>query len=210
MTQDVKMKELMSMVTLDPQWLSVTLEEYKSLRAESLTAMANQQAVLRLGIAVIGFAITLSVGVDDGRVRYYLFAILIPIFCLFFFTLYAIEFARMVRVGRYIENVEAKMNMLFSSQLPPLGWETWLNKGVGREEKKKPRLPYYAVVPATFLLTTAFSAVIAFPFHAEGPFSPSSNLLMLSAIGLIAVALICAISLRLVDLRKEYDKYFSP
>jgi hypothetical protein len=176
-------------MTINSDWLNVALEEYKSLRTESLTAMGNQQATLRFGIAVLGVILGLAVTAkDDFHFRFYLLSLLCPIFTLLVFALYAIEFGRMVRVGRYIEYIEIEINSMVTDKTPlnkpPLKWETWLNtlQEIPRTSpplKQKgngPRIPFYFAIPATFLIVTIFSTFMA--CLSPGPFDPARNIIM--------------------------------
>jgi hypothetical protein len=190
----------------DQQWLGAALEEYKSLRTESLTAMTNQQATLRFGTTALGVTLGLAVNAQ-AEARFWAFSVLVPIFALVFFSLYAIEFGRMVRVGRYIDAVETKINSIFSdSPSPsPLGWEKWLDTSGPRS--KKPRLPYYLAVPIMFFTATTFSTIMAYVFRKDGPFNPQWNTLMLISIWFLIVVVIFQISSTLSKLREYYNKF---
>ena len=190
----------------DPQWLSAALEEYKSLRTESLTAMANQQSTLRYGTTAVGITLGLAMNAQQAEARFWAFSCLIPVLALVFFALYAIEFGRMVRVGRYIDALEAKINLLFPDMPHPLGWEKWLDTSVSGI---RPRLPYYWAAPIMFLAATTFSSITAYVFRAGGPFCPQWNVLLLVAAWVIIVALIVHIMFTLRSLRGHYDKYFT-
>jgi hypothetical protein len=136
-TEQERFKNLDANIMSDRQkhWLIVALEEYKSLRTESLTAMANQQATLRFGTGTLGVALTLAVKAEPVE-RFWVFSCLIPMVSLMFFSLYAIEFGRMVRVGTYIDDVEGRINKIldYNSNVTepeaPLGWETWLARDI--------------------------------------------------------------------------------
>jgi len=120
-------------------WFNAALKEYDSLRTESLTAMKNQQSTLQFGTAVLGVSLGLAFNVQDPKARFLAFSVLIPVLSLVFFILYAIEFGRMVRVGRYIDAVERRINALFTNMEGPLGWEQWLEHNVGN---RTPRLAF--------------------------------------------------------------------
>jgi hypothetical protein len=191
----------------DPQWLSIALEEYKSLRTESLTAMGNQQTTLRFGTTVLGVTLGLAVKAEaDIHARFWVFSLLVPILALVFFALYSTEFGRMVRVGRYIDAVETKINAMFPPNMKsPLGWEKWLDKlGPGSE---KPRLPYYWGVPAIFIATTTFSTAMAYASRKGGPFLPPLNTLVVFSIWFIVVFMMLRIMNKLRTLRQHYEKF---
>lgn len=191
----------------EQQWLNLALEEYKALRTESLNAMGNQQATLRLGTGVIGVTIGLASNVEEDIARFFLFAVVIPVFTLVFFAMYAIEFARMARVGRYIEYVETEIDRLFPNpnKPSPLRWETWLSTTKRRGED--PRLPYYITIPATFGLSTIFSGIMA---YGAGPFSKLWNIALPALTCTLVILMIGYISLGLMNIRKRYNKFFVP
>lgn len=188
----------------DQQWFSAALEEYKSLRTESLTAMANQQATLRFGTTALGVTLGLAVNAQS-EARFWAFLLLVPLFALVFFALYAIEFGRMVRVGKYIEAVETKISLMFPDTLPALGWEKWLDTPRIRDER--PRLPYYWAVPLMFVAATTFSSIMACVFRKDGPFDPQWNTLMIALIWLLTMAVILHIIKTLATSRKYYHKF---
>lgn len=214
------------------QWLAVTLEEYKALRTESLTAMKNQHSILSLGATFAGIAFSFSVGADP-QAQYLLFAVLIPLFTLMFFTMYAQEFSRMVRVGRYIEDIETKMRTMFNDFPAPLKWETWLSTGgfkVSKEKRKRglnaqplkllkvptekgalppPRLPYYPAVPVMFGAINLFSFIMSWKQLTAGPM-PSKwwNLGLSFVIFVVVIGMMIDLSIKLKTLRDRYDIYF--
>jgi hypothetical protein len=195
----------------DQEWLDVALEEYKSLRTESLTAMANQQATLRFGMTALGTALALAVNAKEAE-RFLLFSVLIPIFSLLFFCLYAIEFERMARVGIYIKNVEQNINLIFPLPQPagihfiqpPLGWETWLST---ENKNGKTRLRYYWSIPLIFISVTIFSSGMAFLSLEKGPFG-EWNLWLLLAIFILVMSVIFYIIWNLLDAETHYKDLF--
>ena len=191
---------------VDPQWLSAALEEYKTLRTESHTAMTNQQSTLRYGTTAVGVTLGLAMNAQQAEARFWAFSCLIPILALVFFALYAIEFGRMVRVGRYIDALESKINLMFPDTTHPLGWERWLDTPVSGI---RPRLPYYWATPIMFLAATTFSSIMAYVFRGGGPLCPQWNVPLLVATWIIVVALIVRIMFTLRALRGQYDKYFA-
>jgi hypothetical protein len=190
----------------DQQWLGVAIEEYKSLRTESLTAMANQQATLRFGITALGIILGLAVNAK-AEARFWAFSLLVPLFALVFYALYAIEIGRMVRVGRYIDAVETNINSEFSNLSSPLGWEKWLDTPTPDLRKRRPRLPYYSAVPIMFGAAITFSSVMAYVFRKDGPFYPQWNILMIFLIWLLALVIIFMISFKLMNSRKYYNDF---
>ena len=191
----------------DQQWLNMALEEYKALRTESLNAMGNQQATLRLGTGVIGVTIGLASNVQEDISKFFLFAVVIPAFTLIFFAMYAIEFARMARVGRYIEYVETEIDKVLpkSNRPSPLRWETWLS--TTKRRGVDPRLPYYITIPATFGLSTVFSGIMA---YSAGPFSLRWNIALPVLMCTLVLLIIGYISVGLMNIRNRYSMFFVP
>ena len=219
-------------MSIDEHWLAVVLEEYKSLRTESLTAMANQQATLRFGTAALG-AIIVGLAVKaPAEARFWAFLFLMPLLSLVFFALYAIEFGRMVRVGWYISELEKAINDKFpidNKNPHPLGWETWLNtpqeKAINSEfpEDKKPsewasvfadkkykgkfrfpRLRFYLAIPIIFFLTTAFSLFLAFVFQNDVSLNWQIKWLMIVVMLIFATCTIYYIGSNLQKLQSDY------
>jgi len=186
------------------QWLIVILEEYKSLRTESLTSMQNQQSILRFGITALGVLLGLAFTVEDLTDRFAILTLLIPALSLVFFLIYGIEFGRMVRVGRYIENIERRINMKikhFNNLKEPLGWEQWLEF---RVDNQTPRLPFYYSVPGMLLAPAVFSNIMA---CLHSPFCLQITLRWSISSAVICIIAIAIISLRLMSLRKSYGKF---
>ena len=187
------------------QWLTAILEEYKSLRTESLSSMTNQQSTLRYAVTAIGVSLTLAFNLKDSTARFAAFSLFVPVLSLVFYVLYANEFARMVRVGRYIDCVENTINAIFKEMHPPLGWEQWLEK---RVNGRKPRLPFYFAVPALFALSSVFSSIMAWHYRQDGPFCIQWNRPFIIATGMLVPFVMAAIRFKLQNIRQKYDKYF--
>lgn len=190
---------------IDSQWFAAVFEEYKSLRTESVTAMANQQSTLRFGTTAVGVTLGLAMNAQHAEAKFWAFALLAPVLALVFFALYAIEFGRMVRVGRYIDEIETKVNSMFPDVKNPLGWEKWLDTPVSGV---KPRLPFYWAAPMIFVAAITFSSAMAYVFRNGGPFCPQWNTFLLTLVWIVTVGLVSRIVLTLRTLRESYDKYF--
>ena len=191
-------------MAIDQQWIHVALEEYKCLRTESLAAITNQQTTLKWGATMLGTAVAISANVD-AQARYIFLAILIPLAVSAVFFLFSIEFARMVRISQYMITAEAKINSMFA-QIPPLGWEAWLNTSINTSKGRLPRLPFYPVIPVIFSTITSFSILTAFYFRQEGPFSTALNTLVALIVGSFSIAMISYASIRLSSSGREYEK----
>jgi hypothetical protein len=197
--------EEMKLENYNPQWFAVILEEYKSLRTESLTSMANQQSTLRYAVAAIGVSLTLAFNITDPTMRFFTFSLFVPVLSLVFYAFYANEFARMVRVGRYIEAVENKVNEAFPGMPAPLGWEHWLEK---KRKGRTPRLPFYIVAPVVFASASLFPGFMALYFKKDGPFTVTWNCVSIAVSMVFIVALVMVISVKLKKIRRDYNDYF--
>ena len=186
-------------------WLSSILEEYKYLRTESLAAMTKQHSALQYGVTAIGVSLGLAFNASDVIAKFLAFAVLIPFLSLLFYIIYANEFARMVRAGRYIDNIETKINDEIPGKKQALGWEQWLEKEI---DGKTPRLPFYYAVPLVFLASCIFSSIMAYIYHGGGPFCDQWNIGLLIIVVFVVVVFIMAVSFRLMNLREGYNKYF--
>jgi hypothetical protein len=99
--------------------VSTILEEYKTLRAESLQISSLMITILQMGVAVAGVlfgaaAVALGNGSDEVRnLAFHMFYIVIPYFIFFIGILWSGEAYRYKRVGDYISIIETKIEILF-------------------------------------------------------------------------------------------------
>lgn len=156
---------------LDPQWYAALLEEYKSLRAEAVTARDAQLSVLRLAVplaaALIGVGVSLKSGEDslDGLLAGILLSMALPTIVALTFELWLGQVQRTVRLGSVVAGIERRLADLFRSGTlgaglpgPPMGWEQWLRRpddsaGLSRQQRES---------------TTTAVATFAFLFLAAG------------------------------------------
>ncbi len=123
--------------------VEVMLKEYETLRQESLNTMSNRNTILSFGLASIGAIFTGSI-LAYTRGAYPLMSslaliVLIPFVSSFILVIWLGEYERIQRVGRFLVEVEHKVNAQFSGKL--LSWETYL-----REHRAHMRYPYNATV----------------------------------------------------------------
>lgn len=82
----------------EPAWTSVALEEYRSLRQESLEAINRQHQTLALGTATSGVLVGIGVrAAPGGTVAVTLLMVLTPLLAAMVVALWIGEFQRMVR-----------------------------------------------------------------------------------------------------------------
>ena len=106
--------------------MDLVLEEYRTLREESLQAMRQQQLILQLGLAALG--VLVSVGIrssTDTTVAALLLMGLIPLLSVLIVLIWAGELERMVRAGTHLRRIERRMNHAYEGCWP-LQWESLL------------------------------------------------------------------------------------
>ncbi len=123
--------------------VGILLEEYKTLRQESLTAMNNRNRVLSFGLAAIGAILTGSILAykENGRpiITILILIIIIPVVSNFILLMWLGEYERMQRAGKFLAKLEEKINEIAKDTL--LTWETQL-----RGDQSHMKYPYYATV----------------------------------------------------------------
>ena len=123
--------------------VDILLEEYKTLRQESLTAMNNRNRVLSFGLAAIGAIVTGGIyvydSVDHLSISCLVFIIVIPAITSFILLMWLGEYERMQRAGKFLVELEGRINKEARETL--LTWETKL-----REDQSHMKYPYHATV----------------------------------------------------------------
>ena len=169
------------------------LEEYKSLRSESIEAMRSRNSILSLGSAAIGVMFLAGaniIGVNNPSlmqvsISFFIFIAAIPALSILLFFVWLGEAHRMSRVGVYLSELEKRISDEIkqdgeANTLPALHWEGWL-----RESRKRRQLvyPYFAVV-AIFFGAAIFSLLVAFLFQARMAALPGWLIVLLSLLAL--------------------------
>jgi hypothetical protein len=114
---------------MDSDWYTAVLEEYKSLRAEAVTARDAQLSVLRIGVALIAGLIALGATLrNEEFLGGLLLSVIVPILVILTLELWIGEIQRSVRAGAFVAAIEHRLALLFAEKDldPPLAWETWL------------------------------------------------------------------------------------
>jgi hypothetical protein len=99
--------------------LSTILEEYKTLRAESLQISSLMITILQMGVAVAGVlfgSVIVAWGNEKPGVKiaaFYMLYLIIPLFVYFIGVLWSGEAFRFKRVGDFISVVEIKIEVLY-------------------------------------------------------------------------------------------------
>jgi hypothetical protein len=111
------------------------LEEYKSLRTESLDSMKVQNTILGYGVAGIGALLTAGISFidknDNPLLEGAIFCFFIPLVVFFIVMIWAGEVARMYRAGQFLVGREPIINQHVIeigsiAREPALFWENWL------------------------------------------------------------------------------------
>lgn len=132
--------------------VQVMMEEYKSLRSESLQSMRNRNSILTFGLGTIGLIFHAGISILNTQdvFSFLIFSFFIPVLSLLLLVLWMGEAERMSRVGVYLVDFEKKVNEIFENdeQLRQLlHWETWLREFKQSKNRTNQLLyPYLAVL----------------------------------------------------------------
>jgi len=137
-------------------WIATALEEYRSLRQESLQAIDRQQRILGLGTATTGLLVGLGVKAPEGgSVQATLCMVLVPLIASLVCVVWVGEMERMVRAGAHLALLERRISRRAEDTEAPLDWEGTLR----REPRGRQRiLPVYRAVFAVLLILATVSA----------------------------------------------------
>jgi hypothetical protein len=164
---------------MDP--IEILIKEYETLRQEILATIDSRNSILSFGLATIGAIFTGSVISDNiGSSPPFTSLILmlaVPSISGFVLFLWLGEYQRMQRAGKFLVNLEQKINELASKEL--LTWETKL-----RVQRVHMRYPYHATV----LLLTVISFISLLIGILTSGFSYAPFLIFLSLGALIHIA----------------------
>jgi hypothetical protein len=107
----------------DKDWIQVALEEYRTLRSESLDSISQAQTTLRGGVVALGVLTGLSVKVESGgTVAHFVLAVAVPALAIAALMQWLLETRRAVRAGTQIAVIEAEIEQRFDGA-GPLQWE---------------------------------------------------------------------------------------
>lgn len=125
------------------------MKEYETLRQESLDSINNRSQIVSFGLGTVG---VLAAGVLASERASGSFPLLVLVFSLGIPTISVLvlyswlgEVERMMRAGRFMVDLEARINAEISAAGPTLTWERWL-----RSSNTQMRYPYIVVL-ALFL-----------------------------------------------------------
>lgn len=128
-------------------WLSVVIEEYKTLRNESLASMGTQQSILRFGTAAIAIVIATGFNLwEKSPLPEMIFLLFFPTISYLVLTIWMGEVARMMRAGIFLVKLEEKINKEFGDKPKALTWENWLRETQHDGKTPQLRWNYYAII----------------------------------------------------------------
>lgn len=131
-------------MNITQDWLLVSLEEYKAVRAECLSALDTQNATLRFGLAIIGILIAAAINMlQQNRSSLWAGVILlcIPLISVFVTLIWAGEVMRLIRAHGFVKSIEKKINKSIDNTLR---YECWVDEI--EDKYLRPRWNYRAVV----------------------------------------------------------------
>jgi hypothetical protein len=136
-------------------WLSIVMEEYKTLRTESIESMKMQQSILQYGAATMEIIIVADFNVwDKPLLSEIVFLFLLPAVVYLVSIIWTGEVARMFRAGSFLSGLEKKINAEFMDKGEALSWESWLLK-----EQDNGKTPHQFVRPHYIAIYCLFSII---------------------------------------------------
>ena len=141
------------------EWLTPALEEYKTIRDESLGSMNSQQTTLKVGIGTVGVVIASGFNVwEKNLLPDLIFLIFNPIICYLTLLIWLGEVARMMRAGHFLAILEKRISAKFTEYVDVLSWENWIRTkdSIGRNRKRT--FSYIAIMILFFF--TALSSIM--------------------------------------------------
>jgi hypothetical protein len=141
-------------------WLSIAIEEYKTLRNESLLSMQTQQSTLRAGTAAVSVIIASGFSLWDSieLLSEIIFLAFVPIICYLVLTIWMGEVLRMMRAGKYLSDLENKINKKLKEKPEALIWENSLRKKDAKTKTPQMLFNYLCIIGLFF--TLAIGSVI--------------------------------------------------
>lgn len=137
-------------------WIEIALEEYKTLRTESIEAVKSQYITLNLGAVIIGGIVITGFNLWEKTILSNLiFLIFIPLFCYFILTIWIGEVKRMTRVGIYIKKLENKISKEYPNNVLPLNFENWLRSANENGQTNQVKWNYIAVIALFFFISVS-------------------------------------------------------
>jgi hypothetical protein len=144
------------------EWEQVAIEEYRTLRQESLESISQAQATLRGGLVVLGVLAGFGVNISSkGAIAQLILALAGPAFSTAVLTQWLLETRRAVRAGTRIVELELEFERRFGGDAP-LRWE----RTVRKEFSPRTTFAYHWTVLTAVL--AASSPAVALGLYALG------------------------------------------
>ncbi len=119
------------------EWVTVALEEYKTLRQESLAAIEQMQRTLQIGLVAIGVLTAFAVeAVGEGAGVQVGLALAAPLLAALVAALRLDELHRAVAAGAHTAALEQRIARKVGDEDPPLTWESGIQKKFNPTEDK--------------------------------------------------------------------------
>jgi hypothetical protein len=147
---------------MENAFVPVMLEEYKTLRDESLQAINNQLSVLKMGTGAIGLLLAagFSLPENEGKLAALIFITFLPLVSYLSLIIWIGEFERMIRVSRFIASIEKKISDALGGE-NILSWESRL--WIKNVNSKTPQMTVnYLSIIGLFYLISGISIYIGF------------------------------------------------
>jgi hypothetical protein len=146
------------------EWVTVALEEYKTLRQESLAAIEQMQRTLQIGLVAIGVLTAFAAeAVGEGAGVQVGLALAAPLLAALVAALRLDELHRAVAAGAHIAVLEQQIARRVGDDEPPLTWESNIQKTFKR---RKDKLRHWATLLALFA-AAAPTAVLGISDYGE-------------------------------------------
>jgi hypothetical protein len=118
--------------------LGPAMEEYRSLRQESLDALNRQQIIAQYGLAAVGVVLGIGIVAEENNrtaIAVIVLMALAPLLALFGAQMLATETQRIARAGWYLRGLETRINRRLPPGAEVLGWENLLAADTGYRVK---------------------------------------------------------------------------
>lgn len=199
---------------LNPQWYGAVMEEYKSLRAEAVTARDAQLSILRLALPLL--VALIGIGVSQKKEDELLAGILltiVPIIVGLTFELWLGQVQRTIRSGSFVAAIERRLGDLLGAEtssdgMPlgsPLGWELWLRRPDG-DGNLFGRSPQQRESTESAVVTFSFFVILALGSLALGvvflfDYGTTTGTISLGMVPLVASYLLIRVRFAVLGLR---------
>ena len=152
-------------------WQVVALEEYRTLRTESLESVRNQHFIVNIGGIAVGLLMVWGFNIWDRLlVPDLVFLVFVPAICYTVLIVWMGEVARLMRVGSYLAEKEREISASFPDHPRALHWENWLRDESEGGRKHQVMLNYLAVV--ILFVSMAIVSLVVGNYRVIGLVSP--------------------------------------